>query len=122
MPITSQAINRLRRYEIVAMKVEATALHRKGWVGVYPINSARRAPWRKYPENVDPSKDEIIFRIRQFEISDQLLAQDIYYNEDHLEACQDYWVQGFEDLEKELSNRGLDPGELLPPWRVEYPL
>jgi hypothetical protein len=117
-----EILHYLRKMEIIAGRLEATTPNQSRWIGVYPIQDTDRYKnvIQRIVQNVHPIVKSPIFRIRLFEIRDNML--DKWFGEDALLNKVDAIAMGEEDLFATLDEFKISLDVLTVPWRCNYPL
>jgi len=108
------------------MDLETSTNSTRAWLAVYPlkVETIKDIPSLKieYDESQFTTCEEWAYRLYSFEVGVEYIENDWDVSEDEMLSHQGKVVFGFEALEYELAERGLESNQLVEPWKTDYPL
>ncbi len=123
MALTKGQLQWLHEGHVLAGKLSNADAGRTSWVGVYPLDPARRRT-RLFLERQGiafiPDANLRAYHVRLFQISEALLEKS--FGEEDLEQAQSFVVLGDDGLSEKLAELEVPVETLDSPRRVGYPL
>jgi hypothetical protein len=118
------ALKLLHKDWSLAVRTPASREELLAWIGVYPLDPARSGTevTLKLFNAFPPTDTGPIYRVRRFEVDEQLIQAEVWIADEDVYLKDDLIVFGDDNLFSRLAEFGVGPDDLELPATVDYPL